>query len=301
MTATRTRCEQDVIDKVSTMPEPLISNVADTARWMAAYRAAESLRVDALFNDPLADRLAGDRGRAIAAAAPRLTRNGWWWVTRTKLIDDLITDAVHNGCDRVINLAAGFDTRPYRLELPAGIAWIEADLPEIIDEKQRLLTGETAQCRLSRVAVDLADESSRGAFLADATSGARDTLVITEGLLLYLNEHQVRALAHDLHRPEIRWWITDVIAPAILRQMMRQMPSLDRAPMIFEPTDGVAFFEQQGWSAGAICSILKQARRWKRLPVALRPAAYLPDPNPRRLSHARWSGVVRFENCGELL
>ena len=34
------------------MPEPLISNVSDTACWMAAERAAESVRPDALFNDP---------------------------------------------------------------------------------------------------------------------------------------------------------------------------------------------------------------------------------------------------------
>ena len=278
------------------MPEPLISNVSDTARWMAAYRAAESARRDALFNDPLADRLAGDRGRAIAAAAPRLTRNGWWWVTRTKLIDDLVTESLRNGCERVLNLATGFDTRPYRLDLPAGIEWIEADLPEIINEKQRLLAGETARCRLSRVAVDLADAPSRDAFLADATSDARDTLVITEGLLLYLNEQQVRALAQDLHRAGISEWITDVIAPAIVRRMMRQMPSLDKAPMTFEPINGVAFFEQQGWTVGAICSILKQAGRWKRLPTTLRPVAYLPDPNPRKLAHAPWSGVVRFES-----
>ena len=124
--------------------------------------------------------------------------------------------------------------------------------------------------------------------------------MITEGLLLYLNEHQVRALAHDLHRPEIRWWITDVIAPAIVRQMMRQMPSLDRAPMIFEPATVLNSSSSRDGPRVPFL-ILEQARRWRRLPVALRPAAYLPDPNPRRLSHARWSGVVRFENCGELL
>ncbi len=277
------------------MPEPLISNVSDTARWMAAYRAAESARRDALFNDPLAERLAGERGRAIAAAAPRLTRNGWWWVTRTKLIDDLVAQSVQHGCDRVLNLAAGFDTRPYRLDLPAGTEWIEADLPEIINEKQRLLTGETARCRLSRVAVDLADTPSRSAFLADATSGAPDALVITEGLLLYLTAQQVRALADDLHRTEIAGWITDLIAPADVRRMMRQMPSLDNAPMKFEPTEGVAFFERLGWTVGAIHSILKQARRWKRLPTVLRPVAYLPEPNPRKLAHAPWSGIVRLE------
>ncbi len=277
------------------MPEPLISNVSDTARWMAAYRAAESTRRDALFTDPLAERLAGDRGRAIAAATPRLMRTGWWWVARTKLIDDLVAESVQNGCDRVLNLATGFDTRPYRLDLPAGTEWIEADLPDIINEKQRLLTGEIARCRLSRVAVDLADAPSRSAFLTDATSGARDALVITEGLLLYLSEQQVRALADDLLRTEIAGWITDVVAPAIVRRMMRQMPSLDKAPMTFEPTEGVAFFERQGWTVGAIHSILKQAGRWKRLPTVLRPVAYLPEPNPRKLTHGLWSGVVRFE------
>ncbi|PXX06292.1 class I SAM-dependent methyltransferase [Mycolicibacterium moriokaense] len=277
------------------MPEPLISNVSDTARWMAAYRAAESARPDALFNDPLADRLAGDRGRAIAAAAPRLTRNGWWWVTRTKLIDDLVGESVRNGSDRVLNLASGFDTRPYRLDLPAATEWIEADLPGIINEKQRLLADETPRCRLSRVAVDLADAPSRNEFLADTADAAQNTLVITEGLLLYLSGQQVRALAQDLHRAGISEWITDVIAPAIVRRMMRQMPSLDKAPMTFEPTDGVAFFEQQGWTVGAICSILKQAGQWKRLPRVLRPLGYLPDPNPRKLAHAPWSGVVRFK------
>ncbi|MDP7732996.1 class I SAM-dependent methyltransferase [Mycobacterium sp. TY813] len=277
------------------MTESPIANVSDTARWMAVYRAAESRRGDALFNDWFADRLAGDRGRAIAAAVPRIGRNGWWWVTRTKLIDDLTVDAVQNGCGRVLNLAAGFDTRPYRLDLPAGLEWLEADLPETISEKQRLLGGEMARCQLTRVSVDLADARSRGAFLTDAAGDSRDTVVITEGLLLYLSEQQVRELSYDLLGAGVGTWITDLIAPVLVRMMMRQMPSLDKAPMTFEPTDGVAFFERHGWSVGVIHSILEQANRWKRLPMVLRPASYLPEPNPRKLAHAPWSGVVRFQ------
>jgi len=275
--------------------EPLISNVSDTARWMATYRAAESARSDALFRDPHAERFADGRGRAIAAVTPRLARNGWSWIARTKLIDDLVIESVKNGCDRVLSLAAGFDTRPYRLDLPAEMEWIEADLPEIINEKQLVLAGETTRCRLSRVAVDLADAPSRHAFLADATRGARDTLVITEGLLLYLDAQQVSALSYDLHRNEIGGWITDLVAPVVIRQMMRQMPILDNAPMKFAPADGVAFFERQGWTVSHIRSILKEAGRQKRLPTVLRPIAFLPDPNPRRLAHVPWSGVVRFE------
>ncbi len=277
------------------MSEPLISNVSDTARWMAAYRALETSRPHPLFDDPFADRLAGERGRAIAATTPRLTRNGWWWIARTKLIDDLVTEYVSDGCDRVLNLAAGFDTRPYRLELPPGLEWIEADLPALIDEKQRLLTGAKAHCKLSRVAVDLADTPSRTAFLAEATSATRNALVITEGLLLYLSEQQVAALADDLHRNEIGAWITDVIAPVIVRRSMRHIPGLDNAPMTFEPNDGVAFFERHGWTVGCIHSILKHARRWKRLPLVLRPVSYLPEPNPRNLKRSPWAGVVRFD------
>src|SRR5579875_2745387 len=113
----------------------VITHVSDTARWTALHRATESARPDALFNDFLAARLAGEQGPAIVAKAPRSTRNGWWLVARTKIIDDAILKAIAGGCDRVLNLAAGLDTRPYRLDLPADFPWIEADLPKLLAEK----------------------------------------------------------------------------------------------------------------------------------------------------------------------
>ena len=96
----------------------LVTHVSDTARWTALYRATESARADALFRDPLAGRLAGEQGRAIVANTPVTSRSGWWLIARTKIIDDAILEAIANGCDRVLNLAAGLDTRPYRLDLP---------------------------------------------------------------------------------------------------------------------------------------------------------------------------------------
>jgi O-methyltransferase involved in polyketide biosynthesis len=44
---------------------PLIRNISDTARWAAVFRARESDRPDALFRDPFARRLAGQRGEQI--------------------------------------------------------------------------------------------------------------------------------------------------------------------------------------------------------------------------------------------
>src|SRR5262245_28102368 len=105
------------------MSEPLVSHVSDTARWVAAYRAMETARADPLFEDPLAERVAGERGRSIVARSPARLRSGWSIVTRTKLIDDLVAACVADGCDRVVNLAAGMDTRPYRMALPASLTW----------------------------------------------------------------------------------------------------------------------------------------------------------------------------------
>jgi len=59
-------------------------------------------------------------------------------VARTKVIDDVIIEAIAEGCDKVLNLAAGLDTRSYRLNLPPDFAWVEADLPELLAEKERV-------------------------------------------------------------------------------------------------------------------------------------------------------------------
>jgi methyltransferase (TIGR00027 family) len=158
----------------------IITHVSDAARWTALYRAT---RADALFSDPLAERLAGEQGRAVVAKAPVSSRNGWWLISRTKIIDDAIAEAIADGCDRVLNLAAGLDTRPYRLDLPADFPWIEADLPQLLAEKTQLLADQTPRCRLTRTAVDLADPAARDTFFNEALDGTAKVLVLTEGLL----------------------------------------------------------------------------------------------------------------------
>lgn len=278
------------------MAEPVISNVSDTARWVAVYRAQESQRPDALFHDPYADRLAGESGRAIAAHMPRQARSGWPIIVRTKLIDDLILASIGEGCDGVLNLAAGLDSRPYRLALPASLEWIEADLPGMTGEKTKLMEDEKPACRLSRVAVDLADPAQRAAFLDQATRGRNKLLVLTEGLLVYLDPETVLAIGRELFaRASIHWWILDNASPAILQMMRRSMgATLAHAPMKFAPANGVAFFEELGWKARDIRSYLPEAVRLRRAPWFLRVFAFLPDADPRNPGRARWSAVVRL-------
>ena len=273
-----------------------ISNVSDTARWVAVYRARETARPDALFHDPYAQLLAGQRGQEIAAFMPRQARNGWPMIARTKLMDDLIMAAIAEGCDCVLNLAAGFDTRPYRLAVPSSLRWIEADLPALTEEKAQLLKDAEPRCQLRRIKVDLADSTARVAMLKEAVGPSRNVLVVTEGLLLYLDEAQVRSLAIDLAaRPGIRGWILDLASPALLKMVEKSMgPRLANAPMKFGPANGVAFFEALGWRATQIHSVLRAAARFRRLPWSLKLFAFLPEPNPRNPGRAPWSAVVQF-------
>ncbi|HEY1239468.1 MAG TPA: SAM-dependent methyltransferase [Bryobacteraceae bacterium] len=283
------------------MSDRIVSNVSDTARWVAVYRARESARPDRLFSDPLAARLAGEHGEAIAALAPGHMRSGWPMVVRTRLMDDLVLASVRDGCDCVVNLAAGLDTRPYRLPLPASLNWIEADLPEMIEEKNRLLAAEKPVCGLHREKVDLTDTTRRADFLDRVTRASNQVLVITEGLLLYLGDDAVQSLARDLaSRESIRWWILEINSPAIQQMMQRDMGDhLAQAPLKFAPPDGVAFFETLGWKAVDIHSIVREAVRFRRAPLFLRLFSLFPEPDPRNLGmRSRWSGVARFERRG---
>ncbi len=282
------------------MPDgSLVSHISDTARWVAVYRARESQRADALFRDPYADRLAGERGRAIAAGLPRQARSGWPIVMRTRLIDDLVAACVEEGCDRVLNLAAGLDTRPYRMTLPQDLVWVEADLGPLIDEKERLLEGERAQCELRRERVDLADVGARSAFLDRATQGAKRTLVITEGLLTYFDDEVVRGLGESLaERPSIRWWVFEIISPAVIRGLQKGLGAhMRNSPLKFAPPNGIAFFERLGWSARDIRSVLREGVRLRRIPLLMRVLAMLPEANPRDPGDKRWSAVARLERA----
>ncbi len=276
------------------MEDHVIGTVDDTARWVAHHRAIESARSDALFHDPFAARLAGVEGAAIAAgAAPAAGGgDGWYLTARTVLLDRAVLDAVADECTRVVNLGAGLDTRPYRLDLPADLEWIEVDLPAILAEKDAALAGETPRCRLRRVPLDLADSDALTAVLP---AGANPrTLVLAEGLIMYLSPAEADALADALLAAGVDRWCLDLGSAGVGSVMAeRNRGILRRAPWRFLPADGVAHFEDLGWLADRIDSLFVTAVALGRLdsPEAHRLATG-PQPDPRAPGDAPWSGVV---------
>lgn len=246
-----------------------VRNISDTARWVAWYRAVESDRPDALFRDPYARRLAGERGAEIVRTLPGARGLGWVMTVRTCLFDELILRSVtSDGVDTVLNLACGFDTRPYRMALPTDLTWFEADLPPLIEEKRAALKGERPNCRLETIAIDLTDVAARAELFHRINAGGRRTLVLTEGLLAYLGESAVLDLARALHEePRFGLWITDLATPHILKYAMRRANALlteAQAPLLWAPEEGEEFFRRAGWAPAEFRLTGEEAKRLKR-------------------------------------
>ena len=277
--------------------EPLIRDISDTARWMAVYRARENERQDAVFKDPYARALAGERGERIAAALKFTEENAWSFIARTYLFDRFVSRLVQHGADTIVNLAAGLDTRPYRMELPASLRWVEVDLPDIFDYKEEILGDAKPVCELERVRLDLSNEDGRRGLFADIGQRAKHVAVISEGLIIYLMPDAVAALARDLAGPPaFQHWILDLASPGLMEMMKSSVGSAMSAagaPFIFAPAEGPPYFSAHGWQPIEVRSLLRTAAKLGRLPMTLRMFAMFPESNGAQGSRP-WSAVCLF-------
>jgi methyltransferase (TIGR00027 family) len=259
-----------------------IRNISDTARWVAVYRARETERKDALFRDPFAQRLAGERGEQIAASMSFAEKNSWPFVARTWLIDNVISNQIKLGTDMIVNLAAGLDTRPYRMNLPGSLQWIEVDLPEILTYKEDVLRSETPVCKVERVRLDLSDVQARRELFSELGRQANRALVVSEGLLIYLDEKDVTSLGQDLAvTGSFQHWVMDLSSPALLKMLAKKIGApLNHAgaPLKFAPPQGPDFFARCGWKPVEIHSVMHTAAKLNRLSFFLRLIAKISSP-----------------------
>ena len=278
--------------------EQLINNVSDTARWVAFYRAMESERPDAVFRDPFARRLAGDKGEAIVDAMPSGRAMAWPMVVRTAVMDEVILREVKAGVDQVVNLAAGLDARPWRLPLPAAMRWVDVDLPGILDQKLETLAGEKPACQYEPVRMDLAEEAPRRELFARLGNSGKRTLVVTEGLLIYLPAEAVAGLARDLHaQPSFALWLMDLASPDLLKMMEKNWAPVVRAggaPFRFGPAENTRFFEPLGWKELEYRGTFDEGIRLNRTMKFAWLWRFLGNfmPKERKEAMKRFSGIV---------
>lgn len=170
--------------------------ISSTAFWVAAARARESVRPDALFHDPFAAALAGEEGERWVREAPEnAAMLGAFIAIRTLFFDEELARAAASGVRQVVILAAGLDARAYRLDWPAGTRVFEIDRPAVLAHKGGVLAaaGATPRCDRVTLGADLTlpfgDRLRAAGFAADERSAW-----LVEGLLPYLHEPDVHYL-----------------------------------------------------------------------------------------------------------
>lgn len=245
--------------------EAAMSGVGNTARWIAASRALESELALPLFSDPYARELAGDAGfelqrRMRASMGAPEGGPDLYLSIRTKYLDDALHNTVRaRSLHQVVLLAAGMDTRAFRIPWPAGVTIFEVDRDEIFDHKEAVLSraGASPSCDRRLVRADLARPWT-AALASAGFDKSKPAAFLVEGLLMYLDEHEALALLaaiRDIAAPG-SWLAGDAVNSEVLTSsyMARYMNALREvgAPWKFGIDDPEAFLARFGWAAAVV-------------------------------------------------
>jgi methyltransferase (TIGR00027 family) len=241
--------------------EPL-TGVGKTALGVARMRAHESQRPDRLFNDPYA--------QAFVTAAPETFPDGqagsgepaslgavfaFHTVIRTRFFDDYLLAACTSGCQQVVLLAAGLDTRAFRLAWPPGTGLFELDLPAVLTFKDQVLAGQAAvpQCERTVLPIDLREDWPTPLTKA-GFQPARPTAWLVEGLLIYLSADEAAHLlttVGELSAPHSQIAFEHGnIADSSLLAHARTMPTMDQFTSLWKGglrQDAPDWLTHHGW------------------------------------------------------
>lgn len=241
-----------------------INHISDTALWIAAYRAKETKSSHPVVNDHLAEKLAGEKGFEMVATTPFTQSMAFAMIVRTCAIDRLVEIAVSKGIDTVINLGAGLDTRPYRMNLPADLIWIEVDFKNIIDYKNEILKLDIPCCHVERIAFDLSHDMERKELFKQLGNKAKSALIITEGVIAYLTNEQATKISEDLFSiPTFHYWVKDYSRGKFRKNRGAKalQKKLRNVPIQFHVEEPLSFFSRQGWTISENLLILDEADR----------------------------------------
>lgn len=232
-----------------------LSTLEATARWTAAVRATESARADGLFHDPWAAALAGEEGQAWIAQ--RTTDRVASIVLRTRFFDDFLQRATQEGgIHQVVLMAAGLDTRAFRLDWPAGTCIFELDQPGVLRYKAQILAlaGAEPTCARWAVEVDLGGPWQE-ALDAVGFDPRIPALWLLEGLLFYLPDDQLWRILDQVTGLGASGSFLgfDVVNGVMLTHPLTrdwvEMQAAAGAPWLGVLDDPVAYLSARGWKA----------------------------------------------------
>lgn len=267
--------------------------VIDTAYLSIFARAAEAARPDALIIDHLAARFIDHTHIARSRLAALLGNGGDLIVVRSLMLDKLILSLVReHGVRDLINVGAGFDTRPYRMSFPDQFRIVEVDDPMIIRCKEIVLADQTTTVQVQRHAVDLTDA---GWFseLIEQIPDIDTTAVIAEGLFPYLDSCEVRTLVEELAASgRCRYLMVDLISLDTARYL-RTAGQRVGAELDFHAMEDLKAFRDAGWRCLDYWPMMVALRQYRpKSPIA----AMMPTTVASDAKGGLIDGVAIFEH-----
>jgi methyltransferase (TIGR00027 family) len=284
----------------------ITESVGSTALGVAAARAAETDSDNPLIQDPFARAFLDAAGEGIWSLTSDPTLSAAmtdlvpdlavhtqamvdFLAVRTKWFDELFLDAVSSGVRQVVILAAGLDSRSWRLPWPAGTTVYELDQAKVLDFKSATLAQRGAQptARLVSVAVDLRDDWPTALREAGFDEFA-PTMWSAEGILRYLPaaaqdllSERIDSLSAAGSRLATNGPSKQAVNPDLLARQREQskrfraaaaqvlgteIPDVEELWYPEERTEIVDWLSERGWDASAIGMADLLARHGRNVP-----------------------------------
>ena len=255
----------------NTSPNQLL---ASTAAWTAGVRAKESERDDHLFFDPWAEALAGEEGMTWIESRP--VDSALPIAIRTRYFDDFLQRITRQqAISQVVLLAAGLDTRAYRLSWPEDTIIFELDQPAVLAHKESVLreAGARPTCRRRSAGANLAAPWT-DALVEMGFEPRLPAVWLLEGFLFYLPNESITSILDTVTSLSAAgsWVGFDIINSTMLTSPITAkwiaMQAQSGAPWIGTMDDPRAFMARRGWETALMQAGAENANygRW-RLPV----------------------------------
>lgn len=242
------------------MNNPQQLTVSYTAKVMAAARACESKRNNALFIDPFAEKLAGkevmESVKTIPPAKQKQNDAQPYLEIRTRFFDDFLLVNIDH-IDQVVLLGAGLDTRAFRLDLPSNLNFYEVDQESVIDYKNKILANNIPHCMRRCIASNLEGSQWVDLLLKEGFKPEKPTIWILEGFIYYLTEKQARILMsriNDLSALE-SYLGCDLINETVCNDESKSFARMWQ----FSCNEPEAFLAEYGWHAKVVQPSDKEA------------------------------------------
>lgn len=268
----------------------IVSSVGYTALLVAGWRAVHARSPQPLVRDDyaeafvaasrdpyLVEALANPGTSEDQMAFPRL------YGVQTRFFDDFFLAAGQAGVRQAVIVAAGLDSRAYRLDWPAGTTVFEIDLPKVLEFKSRVMAERraTPKARRIEVAADLRNEWSKP-LEAAGFDVERSSAWSVEGILPYLTDdtqNMLFTLISGLSAPGSRVAVGALGTRLDHKQLealeaahpgVNMSGSVDFSALTYEPkSDPTDWLAAHGWAVEPVRNTLQLEAAYGLVPPAV--------------------------------